>query len=145
MANKSNKSLLPDFDLRLLNVNPEDTASLKLLMLIEGVYGQGAKHSFEKYGYSEQRYYQLLKEYQQAGMAALIDKKRGPKQNSQRTEKVVQQIIRYRFLDPDSAPAVITQKLKQNGYKISLRSVERTIQEYGLQKKTLSVKSKAGG
>jgi len=142
MANKSNKSRLPGLDLSLLNVNTNDSVAKKILMLIEGVYGLGVKHSIVKYGYSEQRYYQLLKDFQLSGSDALIDKKRGPKQNSQRTEKVVQQIIRYRFLDPEASAAVITQKLKQTHFAISQRSVERTIQEYGLQKKTLSVKSK---
>jgi len=137
MATKNIQTALPDIDLSLLGVDPEDTTSLKMLMLIEGIYGQGVKHSIKKYGYTEQRYYQLLKDYQKDGSTGLSDKKRGPKQNSQRTEKVVQQIIRYRFLDPESSATVITQKLKQNGISISLRSVERTIQEYGLQKKTL--------
>jgi transposase len=137
MALKPNQPVLPDFDLSLLNVQPDDATSLKMLMLIEGIFGLGVKHSIKKYGYSEQRYYQLLKDYQKEGSAGLSDKKRGPKQSSRRTEKVIQQIIRYRFLDPDSSAAVITQKLKQTGFSISLRSVERTIQEYGLQKKTL--------
>jgi len=139
MANKSTN--LPDFDLSLLNVHPDDTVSLKLLMLVEGVYGLGVKHSIEKYGYTEQRYYQLLKEYQVCGSNGLMNKKRGPKQNSKRTEKLIHQIIRFRFLDPESPPAVISQKLRQIGIPISNRSVERTIQEYGLQKKTLQVKS----
>lgn len=138
----SNKPSLPNLDLSLLKVNPNDSVSQKFLMLIEGVYGLGVKHSIGKYEYTEQRYYQLLKNFQIAGSSSLIDKKRGPRQNSLRTEKVVQQIIRYRFLDPDASPAVITQKLKQTHFSISLRSVERTIQEYGLQKKTLSVKSR---
>jgi len=137
MAVKPIQTSLPDFDLSLLNVQPEDTTSLKMLMLIEGIYGQGVKHSIQKYGYSEQRYYQLLKDYQKEGSIGLSDKKRGPKQKVRRTEQVIQQIIRYRFLDPDSSAAVIAQKLKQNGFSISLRSVERTIQDYGLQKKTL--------
>ena len=137
-----NKPSLPNLDLSLLKVNPNDSVSQKFLMLIEGVYGLGVKHSIGKYEYTEQRYYQLLKNFQIAGSSSLIDKKRGPQQNSLRTEKVVQQIIRYRFLDPDASPAVITQKLKQTHFSISLRSVERTIQEYALQKKTLSVKSK---
>lgn len=141
MSNRPNKPEMPDLDWSLLNVNPNDSAAQKLLMLIEGVYGLGVKHSIKKYEYTEQRYYQLLKDFQIGGSSALIDKKRGPKQNSLRTEKVVQQIIRYRFLDPDASPAVITQKLRQTGFSISQRSVERTIQEYGLQKKTLSVKS----
>ena len=131
------KSSLPDLDLRLLNVDAGDSFTQKFLMLLEGVYGLGVKHSIEKYGYTEQRYYQLLKNFQEAGSSALVDKKRGPRHNSRRTEKIIQQIIRYRFLDPDASAAVITQKLKQIHLSISLRSVERTIQEYGLQKKTL--------
>ncbi|HUZ58436.1 MAG TPA: helix-turn-helix domain-containing protein [Hanamia sp.] len=132
-----NKSSLPDLDLHLLNVNAGDSVTQKFLMLIEGVYGLGVKHSIKKYGYTEQRYYQLLKNFQEAGSSGLVDKKRGPRHNSRRSEKIIQQIIRYRFLDPDDSAAVITQKLKQTHHSISLRSVERTIQEYGLQKKTL--------
>ena len=142
MSRKPSNPALPDLDLNLLNVHSNDSVAQKFLMLIEGVYGLGVKHSIGKYEYTEQRYYQLLKDFQLGGSSALIDKKRGPKQNFLRTEKVVQQIIRHRFLDPDASAAVITQKLKQTRFSISLRSVERTIQEYGLQKKTLSVKSK---
>jgi hypothetical protein len=133
----SNKPSLPNLDLSLLKVKDDDTISRKFLMLIEGVYGLGVKHSIVKYQYTEQRYYQLLKIFQEAGSNSLIDKKRGPHQNSRRTEKIVQQIIRHRFLDPDASAAVITQKLRKTHFSISLRSVERTIQEYGLQKKTL--------
>ena len=137
MATKIIQTILPDFDLSLLNVQADDTTSLKMLMLIEGIYGQGVKHSIKKYGYTEQRYYQLLKDYQKEGITGLSDKKRGPKQRVRRTEQVIQQIIRYRFLDPESSAVVIAQKLKQTGFSISVRSVERTIQDYGLQKKTL--------
>ena len=133
----SNKSSLPDLDLDLLKVNKEDSFIQKVFMLIEGVYGLGVKHSIKKYGYTEQRYYQLLKNFQESGSSGLVDKKRGPRNNSRRSEKMIQQIIRYRFLDPDASAAVITQKLRQTHHPISLRSVERTIQEYGLQKKTL--------
>ena len=137
MARKPNNPRLPDLDLSLLNVQDNDTVAQKMLMLTEGVWGLGVKHSITKYNYSEQRYYQLLKEFKLSGSSTLSDKKRGPKQNSRRTEKIVQQIIRHRFLDPDASAAVITQKLKQTKHPVSLRSVERTIQQYGLQKKTL--------
>ena len=137
MARKPNNPSLPDLDLSLLNVHNNDSVAQKFLMLIEGVYGLGVKHSIAKYGYTEQRYYQLLKNFQLSGSSSLIDKKRGPQQNSRRTEKIIQQIIRHRFLDPEASAAVITQKLKQTHLSISLRSVERTIQQYGLQKKTL--------
>ena len=141
MVKKVN-STLPDLKLDLLKIEDHDKAAKKFLMLIEGIFGLGVKHSIEKYGYTEQRYYQLLKEFHQHGSDALIDKKTGPKQNSLRTEKVVQQIIRYRFLDPSISTAVIAQKLAQAGHPISIRSVERTIEEYGIQKKTLRFKSR---
>jgi len=137
---ENNRKNLPDLDLGLLNIKSQDTTISKMMMLVEGVYGLGIKHGIHKYQYTEQRYYQLLKNFKQMGLDALIDQKRGPKQNSLRTEKLVQQIIRLRFLDPDANAAVIAQKLNQTGITVSNRSVERTIQQYGLQKKTLSVK-----
>jgi hypothetical protein len=36
---------------------------------------------------------------------------------------------------------VIAQKLRQTGFVISTRSVERVIEDYGLQKKTLPITS----
>ena len=141
MIKKLSQSL-PGIDLDFLKIDSEDKVSRKLLMLIEGTFGIGVKKSIEKYDYTEQRYYQLLKAFRKEGSEALIDKKTGPKENSKRDEKTIQQIIRYRFLDPNASAAVISQKLRQAGNLVSERSVERTIQEYGLQKKTLSVKSK---
>ena len=43
MEKNTHKPKLPDLDLSLLNVNPEDNITRKLLMLIEGVYGRGFK------------------------------------------------------------------------------------------------------
>lgn len=136
MANTSTHNL-QDLDLNKLKIQADDTTVRKLFMLIEGTYGIGVKKSIEKYGYTEQRYYQLLKGFKESGLEALEDRKRGPKQKTVRTDQVVQQIIRLRFLDPDANSAVIAQKLRQMGIKkVSARSVERTISEYGLQKKT---------
>ena len=132
MAKNTNHNL-PDLDLSKLNVKPNDSTSMKFLMLVEGVFGQGVKKSIQKYNYTEQRYYQLLKKFKENGMDALVDQKRGPKQNSVRSDRVIHQIIRHRFLDPRANSEVIAQKLNQQGIKISKRSVERTIQEYGLQ------------
>lgn len=128
---------LIDLDLEKLRVNEDDKATMKLLMLIEGTYGMGVKKSVEKYGYTEQRYYQLRNDFREKGSEALIDKKRGPKDRHTRKKQVDMQIIRMRFLDPKAGASVIAQKLNQRGTKISQRSVERTITEYGLQKKTL--------
>jgi transposase len=116
----------------------DDEVTPRLLMLIEGqCEGLGPAAAAHKYGLSRQRYYQLHKQFQENGITALFSQKRGPKSNSVRTDEVERQVIRHRFLDPDASVDIIAQKLRQAGVEISTRSVERTIEKYGLQKKTL--------
>ena len=119
-------------------VDQQDNLAMKFAMLVEGHCTVGVKAAIKKYGYTEQRYYQLLNDYLQGGSQALIDKKPGSDKQPVRTENVVNQIIRLRFLDPFASAGVISQKLNQIGYKVSRRSVERTITDYGLQKKRMS-------
>ncbi len=116
-------------------IDENDSLGKKLAMLIEGHCTIGVKAAIRKYGYTEQRYYQLLKRYHESGSLALVDKKTGSEKQPVRTKEVLNQIIRLRFLDPLADTAVIVQKLNQIGYKVSKRSVERTITEFGLQKK----------
>jgi len=117
-------------------VNPEDKLAVKMAMLIEGLCTMGVHDAINKYGYTEQRFYQLLNIYEKKGIGDLMDLKTGPKNCRIRTKAMVNQIIRYRFLDPDASPSIIAQELKQDGHSISESSVNRTIMEYGLQKKT---------
>jgi hypothetical protein len=120
-----------------LPVKQDDEITLKLSMLFEGqCEGVGPVKAAEKFGLTRQRYYQILQQFLDKGAEGLKSLKRGPKGNYRRTDEVVRQIIRYRFLDPQMSPEGIAQKLNQNGYPISIRSVERVISEYGLQKKT---------
>jgi len=121
-----------------LSIVEEDEVALKLAMLLEGeCEGLGPSQAARKYGYTKQRYFQLLHAYEQQGSAALLSKARGPKRNYRRTDELVRQVIRHRFLDPQASAEVIAQKLRQTKFAISIRSVERVIAEYGLQKKTL--------
>ena len=123
-----------------LPVRLDDKLSRQLAMLFEGkCLGLGPSKAAQKYGYSKQRFFQLLNAFVKDGSRALIPKKTGPRKNYVRTDSVVAQIIRRRFLDPDAKAEVIAQKLKQTGVRVSQRTVERTITEYGLQKKTLQV------
>jgi hypothetical protein len=113
-------------------------------MLIEGeCEGLGPSKAADKYGYTKQRYFQLRQAYEQQGSSSLCSKPRGPKRNYRRSDELVRQVIRHRFLDPEASAEVIAQKLRQTGFTISTRSVERVIADYGLQKKTLSVPSSA--
>ena len=121
----------------------EDEMGKKFAMLIEGqCEGLGPSQAARKYGYTKQRYFQLLRAYEKQGMTALCNKARGPKRNYRRTDELVRQVIRHRFLDPQASIEVIAQKLRQTGFVISKRSVARVINEYGLQKKTLLLSSK---
>ena len=124
----------------MLPVAEQDEVARKFAMLIEGeCEGLGRSEAARKYGYTRQRYAQLLDAFQEEGSAALCSKPRGPKRNYRRTDELVRQVIRHRFLDPGASAEVIAQKLRQTGFLISTRSVERVIADYGLQKKTLSM------
>jgi transposase len=121
-----------------LLVPDQDDITPKLAMLFEAqCEGRRVSDTVQKFGYSKQRYYQLLHLFQEQGASALQNQKRGPKSNYRRTGENVRQIIRHRFLDPNASPEVIAQKMRQSDIQISTRSVERVIQDFGLQKKTL--------
>ena len=121
-----------------LPVAPTDPLAHRFLMLVEGECLEAQIATIaQKYGYCRQRYYQLLAAYKAGGLLALQPQKTGPQSNYRRTDQVERQVLRYRFLDPDASPEVITQKLQQTHFRISQRSVHRVIADYGLQKKTL--------
>ena len=120
-----------------LPLQPDDIVARRLAMLYEGKCTMlGPAKAAQKYGYTRQRFYQLYNAFLKNGSEGLRPKNPGPKRNYVRTESVVNQIIRHRFLDPEASADVIAQKLRQAGIKISKRSVEITITEQGLQKKT---------
>lgn len=121
-----------------LTIGQDDCVARRFLMLVEGqCLGRNVADVAKKFGYCRQRYYQLLEAFTREGLPALERKKTGPKSNYRRTDQIVRQVLRHLFLDPESSAEVIAQKLRQTGLNISLRSVQRVIADYGLQKKTL--------
>jgi len=121
-----------------LPIGASDLQAIRFLMLLEGeCLEEDITALVARYGYSRQRYYQLRDLFISGGLAALEPQKSGPKSNYRRTDQVVRQVLRYRFLDPDCSPEVIGQKLRQRQVPISDRSVSRIIADYGVQKKTL--------
>jgi transposase len=129
-----------------LPVAANDVLARHFMMLLEGecLPTTDVTTVAQKYGYSRQRYYQLRDAFKTGGLAALQPRKTGPKSNYRRTDAVVRQVLRYRFLDPDASPEVVTQKLRQTGWHISQRSVQRILADYGLQKKTLRPEPQKG-
>ena len=117
-----------------------DEITPRLMMLLEGeCEGLGAAEAAHKHGVTRQRYYQVLKLFEENGALALQNQKRGPKTNYVRPMRSSDRSFASGFLDPDASADIIAQKLRQAGFSISTRSVERVIEKYGLQKKTLSL------
>ena len=126
-----------------LAIPKDDEVTRRIAMLFEGECELGPKAAAEKFGLSRQRYFQLRQQYIEAGSQRLLAQPRGPKRNYRRTSEIVRQVIRHRFLDPEASAEVIAQKLVQSGATISVRSVERVIHDYALQKKTLPTSATA--
>lgn len=124
-----------------LPVPENDSLLRRFAMLLEGECDLGPKAAAEKFGLSRARYFQLRERFRQDGFGSLLPQKTGPKTNYRRTDELVRQVIRHRFLDPEASADVIAQKLVQCGATISVRSVQRIIEDYSLQKKTLSTAS----
>lgn len=121
-----------------LSLDPNDKLAHQFLMLLEGHCLQANVSAVAKrYGYCRARYYQLQRTFQAGGLAALLPKKTGPQSNYRRTDEAVRQVLRHFFLDPDTTAQVVTQKLRQTGFRISLRSVQRIMAQWGFQKKAL--------
>lgn len=120
-----------------LPVQQDDEIARKIAMLIEGECDHKCRTTVaQKFGFTRQRYYQIRETFIQDGASGLENKPRGPQTRYRATIEVVRQVIRYRFMEQHDSAQVIAQKLNQTGWTISTRSVERIIQEYGLQKKT---------
>jgi hypothetical protein len=126
-----------------LLVPDDDEVSRRLAMLIEGECDElGPSKAAQKYGFTRQRYYQILADFHQEGAEGLRLLTPGPKSDYRRTLDVMKLVVRCRYLDPDSSAAVIAQKIRQQNFPISTRSVERIIADWGLQKKTLRAESR---
>jgi len=120
-----------------LTIAPKDPIAWKLSMLYEAATNteEIIEDIAKKYGYTREHFYVVKRAYDEQGSLGLMDKPKGPKTNYRRTNEIKKQIIRHRFLDPEASCEVIAQKMQQAGCNISQRSVERTINEFGLQKK----------
>jgi transposase len=120
-----------------LEITPNDPQLWKLCMLLEAAMSMDTtiEQISAKYGYRREYFYQVLDKFKTDGSQGLQDKPTGPKTKSKRTPEVTKQVIRHRYLDPDASCEVIAQKMTQSGFPISQRSVERVVQDFGLQKR----------
>ena len=113
-------------------------------MLVEGqCEGLGSCKAAKKFGYTRQRYYQILEQFKERwGRGAQKPQNRAQKSTTAEPMRSYVRSSGIAFSTPTMSPEVIAQKLNQNGFPIAIRSVERVISEYGLQKKTPSLLSR---
>jgi len=147
MKKSNQKSIEFSLSKLTLEITDQDPLLWKLSMIMEAVHNpdKPIEEIASKYGYTRGHFYEIVKKLKKEGPKAFIEKKStGPKTNYRRTEELTRQVIQHRFLDPDASCEVIAQKLKQTGYNVSQRSVERVVNQYGLQKRGAILKTLLG-
>jgi transposase len=116
-----------------LLVRREDEAAVDLAMLIEGeTSGQDLEAILERYGRSRSTYYEKLRRFRENGVEGLLARPSGPRGPWRRPLEVVRFIVTSRLRHPERRAVDIAQELALRGHSVSVRSVERTLTQFGL-------------
>ena len=116
-----------------LPLRPGDEAALDLVMLIEGeTSGRALDDVLADYGRSRSTYYEKLRRFREQGLEGLLSRPPGPRTAWRRPIEVVRYVVTTRLRHPDRSPAAIVAELASLGHSVSVRSVERTLTQFGL-------------
>ncbi|MFL5261460.1 MAG: helix-turn-helix domain-containing protein [Anaeromyxobacteraceae bacterium] len=116
-----------------LPVRAEDQLALDLAMLVEGeTSGRPLDEVLARFGRSRTAYYEKLRRYREEGVNGLAARPPGPHGPWRRSHDVVRFVVTARLRDPSRSPEAIARDLAQLGHEVSVRSVERTLQQFGL-------------
>jgi transposase len=115
--------------------DPRDLVQVKYEMLrrvrVEHV---PVAHAAEQYGLSRPTYYQAHANFDQAGIAGLVPKKRGPRQRHKLTREVLTYLEQQRVAGQPLRARELARRVRQQfGLEVHPRTIERAL--YG--KKTL--------
>lgn len=117
----------------MLPVRRDDDAGADLLMLIEGeTSGRPLEAVLQEFGRSRSTYYEKLRRFREQGVEGLLERPSGPRTAWRRPIEVVRFIVRVRLEDPSRSAAEIAGALLRQGHTVSVRSVERTLNQFGL-------------
>jgi transposase len=117
----------------VLPLPPTDEAALDLVMLIEGeTSGRALEDVLAQYGRSRSTYYEKLRRFRESGVEGLLARPPGPRSAWRRPLEVVRYIVTARLRDPELGAATIAEDLARQGHSVSVRSVERTLSQFGL-------------
>jgi transposase len=116
-----------------LPIKPRDRAALDLAMLIAGeTSGRPLDEILAEFQRSRSTYFEKLRLFRERGLAGLLPRPTGPRQPWRRPLSVVAQIVMCRLRDPGRSAEAIAAELAQRQVRVSVRSIERTLSEFGL-------------
>ncbi len=108
-------------------------------MLIEGeTSGRPLDDVLAAFGRSRSTYYEKLRRFREHGLEGLIARPPGPRTAWRRPLEVVRYIVRARLRDAARSAADIAAELERLGHTVSVRTVERTLSQFGLTRGTTS-------
>ncbi|MFL5264716.1 MAG: helix-turn-helix domain-containing protein [Anaeromyxobacteraceae bacterium] len=129
-----------------LPLRTDDEACSDLAMLIEGeTSGRPLNEVLDEFGRSRSTYYEKLRRFRELGVAGLLAKPPGPRSAWRRPLEVVRFIVTARLRDAERSAAQIAEDLARLGHAVSTRSVERTLQQFGLTRSTRTVARREPG
>ena len=102
-------------------------------MLIDGeTSGRPLDEVLSEFGRSRSTYYEKLRRFREEGVEGLLARPPGPRTAWRRPLEVVRFIVKTRLRDPSRSAAQIAGDLMRQGHAVSVRSVERTLNQFGL-------------
>jgi len=116
-----------------LELRADDEAAADLAMLIEGeTSGRELEDVLQQFGRSRSTYYEKLRRFREQGVEGLLSRPPGPRGPWRRPIEVVRYVVTTRLRHPDRGAAAIAADLSRLGHEVSVRSVERTLTQFGL-------------
>jgi transposase len=116
-----------------LPLRPDDEAVVDLMMLIQGeTTGRPLEQVLAEFGRSRSTYYEKLRRFREQGIEGLLARPPGPHSSWRRPMEVVRFVVTARMRDPERGAPAIAEDLQRLGHPVSVRSVERTLTQFGL-------------
>ena len=126
----------------MLPLRPEDEPAVDLVMLIDGeTSGRPLDDVLREYGRSRSTYYEKLRRFRENGLEGLLARPPGPRSPWRRPLEVVRFIVTTRLRHPERGAVEISEQLARLGHSVSVRSVERTLTQFGLTRSTARSRS----
>jgi transposase len=116
-----------------LRLRPNDSAVSDLVMLIEGeTSGRDLDEILGEFGRSRSTYYEKLRRFREEGLEGLLPRPPGPRGPWRRPIEVIRFVVTSRLRDQSRTAGEIAEELARRGHSVSVRSVERTLSQFGL-------------